>query len=108
MSVEVSAPDDPCQECGICCRAFALPPFDANEHIRAPDALLEEIEAYARSDRYSESSPCLWLDPSSGRCRHHDVRPCLCRWFPAGGQACNDLRAEAGLSPVVSSAAAAP
>lgn len=95
-----SALDDFCMDCGICCLAFALPPYDANEHARASDALLEEIDAYARSARYSETHPCLWLDLESRRCKHHDVRPCLCRWFPPGGQACNGLRVEAGLNPV--------
>ncbi|MHC4778442.1 MAG: YkgJ family cysteine cluster protein, partial [Planctomycetota bacterium] len=90
--------DNPCENCGICCLAFSLPPFDANEHVRAPEELMEEVEAYRTSPRHRESSPCLWLELGSGRCVHHEVRPNLCRWFEPGGKACNELRAKAGLS----------
>ena len=93
----MSLPGNPCENCGICCLAYSLPPFDANERAKAPDALLREVEAYARSPRHRESNPCLWLDLDSGKCRHHDVRPVLCRWFEPGGKACNELRVKSGL-----------
>lgn len=99
--------DNPCSNCGICCLAFALPPFDANEVAKASDALHLEVEAYARSARYRDSNPCLWLDLASGKCKHHRVRPVLCRWFEPGGTACNELRGEAGL-PSVQSKQASP
>lgn len=86
-----------CENCGICCLAFSLPPYDANELVRAPDQLIEEVDAYARSARYRDSNPCLWLDLGSGRCKHHEVRPVLCRWFEPGGTGCNDQRRAAGL-----------
>jgi len=87
----------PCDGCGICCDAFPLPPFDANEEAKAPDGLLREIEEHAKSPGFRESAPCFWQDPRTKRCRHHDVRPTLCRWFEPGGKACNELRAEAKL-----------
>jgi Fe-S-cluster containining protein len=93
-------PDNPCHLCGICCLAFSLPPYDANELVRAPDALLQEIDDYARSPRHRDSDPCLWLDLDSRKCRHHEVRPVLCRWFEPGGRACNELRVGAGFSSV--------
>jgi Fe-S-cluster containining protein len=89
--------DDPCRDCGVCCLEFSLPPFDANELVRAPDDLVREIEAYVSSARYRKENPCLWLDLASGRCKHHDVRPVLCRWFEPGGKACSELRDRAGL-----------
>ncbi len=91
---------NPCSNCGICCLAFALPPYDANEQVQAPEELLREIEAYARSARYRKSNPCLWLDLDTGKCRHHDVRPVLCRWFEPGGEPCNALRVKAGLPAI--------
>ena len=88
---------NPCENCGICCLGFSLPPFDANELVKAPDALLRQIDAYAHSARHRDSHPCLWLDLDSGTCKHHDVRPVLCRWFDPGCPACNQLRVNAGL-----------
>jgi len=91
---------NPCENCGICCLAFSLPPFDANEMAKASNKLLQEVEAYARSPRYRDSNPCLWLDLASGKCKHHEVRPVLCRWFQPGGEACSKLRRKAGLPGV--------
>ena len=93
----MAAIEQPCDNCGICCLAFSIPPFDANELAKASDALLQQVDAYARSARYRKSNPCLWLDLDSGKCKHHEVRPVLCRWFEPGGVACNELRAQAGL-----------
>jgi Fe-S-cluster containining protein len=103
-----SGSENPCHDCGVCCLAHSLPPFDANEVARAPDALIREIEAYTRSARHRDSHPCLWLDLATGKCMHHDVRPVLCRWFAPGGKACNDLRAEAGLPPLAAEPSGAP
>ncbi len=89
--------NDPCHNCGICCLAFSLPPFDANELVKASDALLQQVDAYAHSARYRNSNPCLWLDLDSGKCKQHKFRPVLCRWFEPGCQACDNLRVKAGL-----------
>ena len=86
-----------CDNCGICCLAFSLPPFDANELVKASDELLQKVDAYARSARYRNSHPCLWLDLDSGKCKHYEVRPVLCRWFEPGSLACNKLRIKVGL-----------
>ncbi len=61
------------------------------------DALLQQVDAYARSARHRTSNPCLWLDLVSGKCKHHDVRPVLCRWFEPGCLACNQQRVKVGL-----------
>jgi Fe-S-cluster containining protein len=76
---------------------MSLPPFDANELVKATDELLRELDAYARSPRYRDSHPCPWLDLASGKCRHYEVRPVVCRWFEPGGSACNEARRKAGL-----------
>ncbi len=99
----------PCDGCGICCLNLSLPPFDANEELHgASDELLEEIEAYAKSPRYHESSPCLWLDLGTGKCKHHRIRPTLCRWFEPGCAACNELREGSGLPRLLSAPAEGP
>ena len=89
--------NNPCDNCGICCLAFSLPPFDANELVKASDELLQQVDAYAHSARYRDSNPCLWLNLDSGKCKHHEVRPVLCRWFEPGSLAYNKLRIKAGL-----------
>jgi Fe-S-cluster containining protein len=86
-----------CEGCGVCCRAFSLPPFDANDPSDVPEELHVEIDAHARSPHYRDSDPCFWQDPDTLKCRHHNVRPVLCRWFEPGGEPCNELRLEAGL-----------
>ena len=98
---------NPCDNCGICCLAFSLPPFDATELVKASDAHLEQVDAYAGSARYRKSNPCLWLDLDTGKCKHYEVRPVLCRWFEPGGVACNELRTEAGLPSLPSRSALA-
>ena len=91
-----------CDNCGICCLAFSLPPFDANELVKPSDELMQQIDDYARSPRYRDSNPCLWLDLDSAKCKHHEVRPVLCRWFEPGSLACNKLRIKFGLSALQS------
>ena len=86
-----------CDHCGICCLEFPLPPFDANEPVKAPDGLLQELDAYAHSARFCSSYPCFWLDLGSGKCKHYEERPVICRWFEPGCSACDDLRRKAGL-----------
>ena len=90
----------PCEGCGVCCYSFSFPPFDANEVVKAPDELMQEIEDYASSGDHRDSKPCFWLDEDSKKCRHHEVRPTLCRWFEPGCKACNHLRVKAGLEPL--------
>jgi len=96
-----SAVPTACDGCGVCCLTLPLPPFDANEEVvRAPDELLQQLDDYARSARYRDFAPCCWLDLDSGKCRHHEMRPAICRWFVPGGPACNELRRKAGLPSV--------
>lgn len=92
--------ENPCDDCGLCCLAFSLPPYDANELVKAPEALIERIEHYANGPRHRDDYPCLWLDLETGKCRHHKVRPVLCRWFEPGCDACNEIRQKSGLQPL--------
>jgi len=102
---------DSCDDCGACCRVVTLPPFrrafdgegeEAWECLRwdRPD-LMAEFLAADRARRAdgdpSFGTPCLWLDPDSGRCRHYDHRPRDCREFAVGGPDCRDARRRAGV-----------
>lgn len=101
-----------CDGCGgACCRVVTLPPFvrvfgsegeDTWERLRweRPD-LVAEVVAAERARRESGGpafgTPCLWLDPATGRCRHYDDRPRACRKFALGGDDCRDARRRAGV-----------
>jgi Fe-S-cluster containining protein len=41
--------------------------------------------------------PCLWLDRETGRCRHYEYRPEVCRDFEPGSEECRKFRSRFGL-----------
>ncbi len=98
-----------CEGCGACCRVVTSPPFvrvfglpgeETWERLRwdRPDLIAEILKAEAarRSAGHpSFGTPCLWLDPDSGRCLHYDERPRACRQFELGGVDCRDARRRA-------------
>ena len=63
--------------------------------------LYAELKAeYARrkaENDWPEEAPCFWLDQSSGRCKHHEQRPEICREFEVGGESCLMFRKEHGV-----------
>jgi len=102
---------DSCDGCGACCRVVTRPPFYcvfdeagevAWERLRRdrPD-LMAELLADSRERRASGGpffgTPCLWYDAGTGRCRHYDYRPRVCREFSVGGDDCRDARRRAGV-----------
>lgn len=98
-----------CDGCGACCGVVPLPPFvrrldgtgeEAWERLRwdRPD-LVSSLLA-AERDRRTEGrpsfgEPCLWFDPATKLCRHHERRPLACRAFAVGGIDCRDARRRA-------------
>ena len=38
--------------------------------------------------------PCFWFDMETGQCRHHEVRPRVCRDFETGSKECLEWRRE--------------
>lgn len=100
-----------CDACGACCRVVTLPPFrrvfaeegeEAWERLRwdRPDLRLGFLEAEAALKATcgaSFGSPCLWYDPESARCRHHEHRPRACREFAVGGVDCLGARRRSGV-----------
>jgi Fe-S-cluster containining protein len=104
---------DSCDGCGACCGVVRLPPFrryfdepggeEGWDRLRweRPDLFTQILEAdRARRERGESStgSPCLWFDPDSKRCRHHALRPSVCREFAIGGVDCLDARRRSGVA----------
>lgn len=103
-----------CEGCGICCMEMTTPPgygviilgysswLDEGDILRVremPDELkVEIIEAMGATERSSicEELPCCWLDLSTKRCKHYDLRPSICREFEVGCEACLSSRRSAG------------
>jgi len=96
-SIEQTA--DLCEDCGICCLHVNCPPLLPEERERLPKSLRVEIDGYLDSIRYEDKDwPCIWFDRSTGKCRHYEHRPEVCREFEPGGEGCNRMRAEASVA----------
>ena len=112
-----------CDDCGgSCCRKVGSPPgwlFDitaaAKEQAAGmprcswtrsewgaslPEELFDEMLIYVTTDgrRYDRGLPCLWLDEATGRCRHYDLRPDVCKEFDVGGEDCIESRRREGVA----------
>ncbi len=102
--------EDFCNNCGLCCMHMRTPPFigDADPHwIKLSKALKDEIRNWVMgpSPRYDfmvqfkeKINPCIWLDLVSGKCKHYDLRPQVCRDYKVGCQSCRTLRKEVDLT----------
>jgi Fe-S-cluster containining protein len=102
-------PADPCGGClGSCCRVVTRPPFHVMEdpewtRLRAerPDlaaGLDDDLDRRSAAGGPWEDTPCLWLDPAAGRCRHYAYRPAICRDFAPGSEECGEARAREGVA----------
>jgi Fe-S-cluster containining protein len=125
--MKISLTEIRCEGCGACCRrvgtppgfflaeAFAMPHRDGEhfaddrdwEYWRAiPNEVRQELIDYYRGlfagqieDREAAEVASLWLDEQTGRCRHYEFRPMVCREaLDPGDKACLTCRAHAGLS----------
>ncbi len=110
---------DPCKDCGQCCMSQESPPMyvgylpgapfenedcaDARRVRNMPQALRDELTAYMKNVLTGVKPPhptypaCLWYDAASKRCKHHDLRPDICRDFEVGDKYCQRYRIGAGL-----------
>lgn len=87
-----------CDGCGLCCMGQNLVPgcdtwlarqakVDPPRAIPAP--LLLELETIVKGPCSGNGGePCVWLDRATGKCRHYDLRPDVCREFEVGCRAC--------------------
>ena len=102
---------DFCHNCGLCCMHMRTPPFAGEIDPRwqsLPEDLKTEIRQWVMgepSPRYrlmvkfdGDVNPCIWLDLVTGRCRHYELRPDVCRDYEGGNASCRSLRKTVGLS----------
>ena len=109
-------PETTCDGCGACCMTMCSPPMyvgyvvnpdwhsDDDEdsiHVRTmPAELVTELRDYAVTKKFNRmrgislETPCLWLDPTTKKCRHYEWRPSICREFEMGSDACHEWRKE--------------
>ena len=87
---------DNCDDCGACCQHVGHPMWfrDEQEWIDLPAEMKGEhiryLASIAGSDDYGE--PCYWLDEATKKCKHHDLRPAVCKDFEIGGDDCRRIR----------------
>jgi uncharacterized protein len=99
-----------CKNCGLCCMHMRTPPFlgpTDPQWNELADELKREIESWVigPSPRYElmvkfdgKVNPCIWLDLVSGKCKHYELRPDVCRDYEVGNQSCRTIRREVGLT----------
>lgn len=104
----ITLPVVSCDGCGECCRHQVMPPFvrfDGDpewERLKAsrPDlaaGIEAEIARKTREDDWPDDAPCFWFDIDTGRCRHYEDRPQICRDFEVGCEDCIRYRDDAGI-----------
>ena len=89
-----------CDDCGACCMGQNLVPLSGAmlDNRTLPFDLREELHEVAMGPLAGDDyCPCIWLDRESGRCKHHEHRPQVCREFEVGGPDCLRIRREAGV-----------
>jgi len=74
----------------------------AGDPSKLPPALLAELQAlvddWQKNNTWlPDDAPCIWLDQATGKCKHYEHRPDVCRDFEVGGAGCIRRRVEAGL-----------
>ena len=93
-----------CMHCGVCCMHIGWPPYLCGEAESLPASVRADLELTREiSDRVAVSIghdyfPCGWLDRSTGRCKHYEHRPEVCREFEVGGEDCHELRESGGIA----------
>ena len=68
--------------------------------IKLPSHLVAEIESHLDTLEDADAdfgSPCIWFDPVSLKCRHHEHRPQVCRDLEIGSEACLRSRRQFGI-----------
>lgn len=82
---------------------MAVPPFEKDEIAALPAEIQAELEILDRFREHqftvhgTDYTPCSWLDHVTRKCKHHDIRPGVCRDFEVGNVHCVSLRRDAKL-----------
>lgn len=104
-----------CDDCGACCMEQGSPPMylayllgtcpddgtdDYKRVCGMPVVLKKELLQYA--ERLARGLPstdgvCIWFDPGTRRCKHHELRPEICRDFEIGSVECLGWRGSYGV-----------
>ncbi|MDB5330365.1 MAG: hypothetical protein JWP03_1516 [Phycisphaerales bacterium] len=99
-SLDVLAPEPvtTCTGCGVCCREVSVPPY-LDEIDFIPIALQREVYEARKieAELIAQSRPCIWWEPATGKCGHHEDRPNICREYEIGGELCLETRARFGV-----------
>ena len=103
---------DWCNNCGLCCMHMRTPPFlgySDPEWRALPQELKDELNTWFRYDgvlkrivnsprydmvdmKHGDDFPCIWLNLATGKCRHYEHRPSVCRDYEVGNESCRELR----------------
>jgi len=87
-----------CDNCGLCCMHMIAPCFLPEAEKAVRPELLAMIRLFRDSPRHdNQDRPCIWLDLVTGKCRHYEHRPEVCREFEAGGSGCLAARKAFGI-----------
>jgi Fe-S-cluster containining protein len=82
-----------CEGCGVCCTEVPVPPFLDDIDFIPAELQREVIEAQkVEAELTAQRRPCIWHDPKTMKCIHHDHRPNICREFEIGGELCLEIR----------------
>lgn len=96
---------DHCNNCGLCCMHMGAPPFSITDYENLPSDLKRSVDAFEDSPRRKwqyangeSEGACSWLNLETGRCKHYEHRPDVCREFEVGNSGCRALRESVGLT----------
>jgi Fe-S-cluster containining protein len=85
-----------CEGCGVCCREQNIPPY-LDEIDFIPRELEKEVLEARKIEAELAGKPCIWWEKTTGKCRHHEHRPNICREYEVGGELCLETRVKFGV-----------
>jgi Fe-S-cluster containining protein len=85
-----------CDGCGVCCTEQNIPPY-LDEIDFIPVELQREVYEARKIEAALEGKPCIWQDPVTRKCIHHEHRPNICREYEVGGELCLEIRQRLGV-----------
>ena len=94
-----------CDGCGLCCRGIGSPPAIYTYRIsRSGKFLFRPVDLPAELGQQLDDyfygllrgqepvDNCIWLDQTTGKCKHYAWRPQVCRTYEVGCDACLNER----------------
>lgn len=90
-----------CDNCGVCCMGENLLPNEGATRglLRVPVHLQAELRVILAGPLCGDDGcPCVWLDRATGKCKHYNFRPDICRDYERGGYACVSARRQSGIA----------